>query len=865
MTIIPSLGLDLLTKWARDIVYQIQCIAWTLFILARRALVMTGFLIPKPEELDLGLTTLGMGEGGFDIGKALDDPTGDGFDLPIIDEPSGRGSPTSPSNLDRLYPRNVVRDRYGLIDPSLTDLLGLTGPLHYAGDADEFHPSEWLSPWRYPVTNQGGETVPREGAGVHGGPYVAGDTSSILLPGPAGDDGARQTLEQSASPTETFNALDQLFTQNKHLGGPVDYGVYLVGRMVAERGNDEFGVPDFNLDSDRGYAWKCWDWDRHNAGPTPDCPRGQWECVPDFDPTPQSDFHFLQPCTPPHLFHADHDNPCQFQNGNPKETQWYNPKNDLRVHYLSRAVQQDPPADGPDPCASTPPDGGHVGPDWGSLGDWVRSARKKEGAVSPANDDHDPHPITHPELSPGEAARQRGEDPSNAIGPWPTRPHDPRDPDPKFQPDPKQLKLLIGLYGELSKRHRPRREDVLPYEMIRAFVPGDRGARPTWPPTPCWESPDIMLIDAELHRALRPGSAGRLSRQRPQLSRVRARFQPGPPGGRRHSRPRLVRRAGLLQRPAGDRAASDRRRLRRSGGSDAPGIDAHRRDGSSLGDSGVVDGARMPYGGGRLSRRQVVGQLRREPGPAPRPTQPRHRRGRPEPGTLDRASRRNAARRRSARGSSRRRSGRAAAPWRRRGSPAPARRARRSRRSSRRICECCVTVCRSPRAVTCSPPLASRPLPWRFPPSCWRPPRCRRAGRTTDREPRRRRPAHPLAEPGVAVRMLRSLDPKASATKDIVLVGGAKDFAKLLPDGPPKDARRRGPAASSRRRGTGRRARSRPPPAVRRHRREGTLSSAGTRSWSPEPRSRGDAETRSSRKCFPCCSGPLGRRREIRV
>ena len=273
-TIIPSLGLDLLTKWARDIVYQIQCIAWTLFILARRALVMTGFLIPKPEELDLGLTTLGMGEGAFDIGKALDDPTGDGFDLPIIDEPSGRGSPTSPSNLDRLYPRNVVRDRYGLIDPSLTDLLSLTGPLHYAFDADEYHASEWLSPWRYPVTNQGGETVPRESAGVHGGPYVAGDTSSILLPGPAGDDGARHTLEQSASPTETFNALDQLFTQNKHLGGPVDYGVYLVGRMVAERGNDEFGVPDFNLDSDRGYAWKCWDWDRHNAGPDARLPEG---------------------------------------------------------------------------------------------------------------------------------------------------------------------------------------------------------------------------------------------------------------------------------------------------------------------------------------------------------------------------------------------------------------------------------------------------------------------------------------------------------------------------------------------------------------------------------------------------------------
>jgi len=125
--------------------------------------------------------------------------------------------------------------------------------------------------------------------------------------------------------------------------------------------------------------------------------------------------------------------------------------------------------------------------------------------VSLPNDNQDPHPITHPPLTPEESARQRGRDPSNAIGPWPTRPLDPRDPDPKFQPDPKQVKLLIGLYDELSKRHRPRREDVLPYEMIRAYVPGDRGARPTWPPTPCWESPDLMLIDASYAGPFDPG------------------------------------------------------------------------------------------------------------------------------------------------------------------------------------------------------------------------------------------------------------------------------------------------------------------------------------------------------------------------
>ena len=120
-------------------------------------------------------------------------------------------------------------------------------------------------------------------------------------------------------------------------------------------------------------------------------------------------------------------------------------------------------------------------------------------------EDRDPHRITHPQLGAEDDARQRGKDPSNAIGPWPTKPHDPRDPDPNFQPDPTLLKRLVGLYGEISKRHRPHREDVLPYEMIRAFTPGDRGARPTWPPTPCWESPDLMLIDASYTGPFDPG------------------------------------------------------------------------------------------------------------------------------------------------------------------------------------------------------------------------------------------------------------------------------------------------------------------------------------------------------------------------
>lgn len=88
---------------------------------------------------------------------------------------------------------------------------------------------------------------------------------------------------------------------------------------------------------------------------------------------------------------------------------------------------------------------------------------------------------------------QRGTDPPNVIR---TAPPEAPPPDPKFQPDPALLKSLIADYNSKADRGRPNREDVLPYLLVRAYTPGDRGARPAWPPTPCWESPDLLLIDA---------------------------------------------------------------------------------------------------------------------------------------------------------------------------------------------------------------------------------------------------------------------------------------------------------------------------------------------------------------------------------
>lgn len=99
----------------------------------------------------------------------------------------------------------------------------------------------------------------------------------------------------------------------------------------------------------------------------------------------------------------------------------------------------------------------------------------------------------HPVLSEKEDRQQRGENPPGSFGH--TEPPS-GDLAPGWTPTDDVRDLAQELIKETGREHRPRREDVYPYLLIRANSPGDRGARPTWPSIPCWESPDILLIDA---------------------------------------------------------------------------------------------------------------------------------------------------------------------------------------------------------------------------------------------------------------------------------------------------------------------------------------------------------------------------------
>lgn len=105
--------------------------------------------------------------------------------------------------------------------------------------------------------------------------------------------------------------------------------------------------------------------------------------------------------------------------------------------------------------------------------------------------DHDGR--EHQVLTEKQDAEQRGDNPPGSFGhtELPSG-----DLDPGWAPSDDVKNAAEELIKGIGAERRPRREDVHPYLLIRAYSPGDRAVRPTWPSIPCWESPDILLVDA---------------------------------------------------------------------------------------------------------------------------------------------------------------------------------------------------------------------------------------------------------------------------------------------------------------------------------------------------------------------------------
>ncbi len=296
---------------AREVLYYFAVLPmWHLYMVFRLPLVLDGFLHPMPEELTPGLTELGTGtdELGLLLLLALQTPSG--FPPPTftVGEPSGRTAGAAHGG-DPAYPRAMVTD--SLLTIALH--LGFNA-MPLCGRPDR--PSEFLSPWRYPDENHAGRANGWEPRLTLPGPFLVGADGTTLLSGSPGTSAARAAFEAATDEQATAAACSMHFPAGGHLGDPVDYGLYLVGKLTDPNSQ----IPDFNLDADRGYGYHCWDWTRKV---------GQ---AFERRPTP---FTFPEPCTVPELY-------CDPIGG---VGPTYDPMVHLSVDYLDQPVKTCDPSD----------------------------------------------------------------------------------------------------------------------------------------------------------------------------------------------------------------------------------------------------------------------------------------------------------------------------------------------------------------------------------------------------------------------------------------------------------------------------------------------------------------------------------------
>jgi hypothetical protein len=242
ISIVTTLG----TYPLRLLIYEyIEIPLYNAWLALHFYLAHTGFAQPMNSEMNPGLMTLGVApqDAWAQVQAALNDLSGGiGFPTPAGTEPAGR-------NVDVRVPKEPVVDTPANVS-ALAQITAQDGcpPGHT--------PSEFLRPWLYPSKNMDGTTILTEPTNVQLSPYQAGLDATVLTAPMPGHAGARADFESAT------NEKDTLAFQNKHLpsqetlGGPIDFTGYVVAKLT----RDKADVTNFNLDSDRGYAYLCWDW-----------------------------------------------------------------------------------------------------------------------------------------------------------------------------------------------------------------------------------------------------------------------------------------------------------------------------------------------------------------------------------------------------------------------------------------------------------------------------------------------------------------------------------------------------------------------------------------------------------------------------
>lgn len=258
--------------------WELAMLVWDVVMKTHDLMAHTGFTQPHaeqlypngelrlPNEIDLPLITLGASADGA-------------FRQALADAIDPLGNLDTDGSL--LVDHPIPDARYPLY-PVLRYSIDAAGKLGTPPEGWEYH-----RPWAYPDKSRLGLPVgndallntptekydpnkshpaPRQGpfAPVSAGPYPAGirpDHVFFRTDAPV-NHAARTAYEHSQTPAETDRISEAVMLNDRRhfspIGDPVPFSAYLIGRIANSTGYHA----QFNLDSDRGFAYLTWDWIR---------------------------------------------------------------------------------------------------------------------------------------------------------------------------------------------------------------------------------------------------------------------------------------------------------------------------------------------------------------------------------------------------------------------------------------------------------------------------------------------------------------------------------------------------------------------------------------------------------------------------
>lgn len=263
------------TYLIRLALYELAMQAWDVVVKTHEVLAHTGYAIPHgeeryddgelrlPNEIDLPLITLG-GTVDSAFRAALDaaiDPLGHlDRDQDAIGVSHSVEDPRYPYYPVLRYHQDGTIEAWEYHRPWAYPTTSLFAP-NGAKDVAMPTPTE-----RYDASQPAGITPPGPYPGLLPGPYPVGTRPDVFFRvGAPVDPKARAAYELSESPAGTDELNAQHLTNRRlpfsPLGDPVPFSAYLIGRLA----NDTGYATQFNLDSDRAYAYLTWDWIRGEA------------------------------------------------------------------------------------------------------------------------------------------------------------------------------------------------------------------------------------------------------------------------------------------------------------------------------------------------------------------------------------------------------------------------------------------------------------------------------------------------------------------------------------------------------------------------------------------------------------------------